>query len=327
MASAGTKFDSLRLSRSEIERLILVLLLSLALHLLSWGGYELGKKLGWWQELHWPAWLHRAKKVEPVAQTPLQNQEPPLEFVTVDQPSAEAPKNAKYYSSQNSRAANPDAQRDTDAPKLNGRQTDAPKTQDAPRQHISKSQLSPPSQEASKPQEQKLEQLAMNSGNTELQKPEEAPQQKPEPLRPRTLNQARALQANQLQGVKMRQDGGVRHMNISSLDAVATSFGAYDEKLVDAVTQRWDDLLDKNNYAFDRPGQVVVVFRLHSDGRVTDVKILADTTDDKPGGIWAIICQAAVEDASPFEPWPSDFLHMQGANYRDLRFQFNYYLP
>ena len=106
-----------------------------------------------------------------------------------------------------------------------------------------------------------------------------------------------------------------------------TSFGKYDGALIDAVTQRWNDLLDKNGYSFDRAGKVVVVFRLHSDGRITDVNILEDTADDKPDGIWAIFCRLSIENAAPFAPWPSDYLHMQGSNYRDLRFQFDYIIP
>jgi outer membrane biosynthesis protein TonB len=321
MASAGTKLDSLRLNRSETERLVLVLLLSLALHLLSWGGYELGKKFGWWQELHWPAWLHHAKKIEPVAQAQLQNQEPPLEFVTVDQPSAEAPKNAKYYSSQNSRAANPDAEHDTETPKLNGKQTDAPKTQDAPRQHISKTHPSPPAQEASKPQEKTLTQLAMNSGNTELQKPDEAPPQKPEPLRPRTLNQARALQANQLQGVQMRQDGGTRRVAPAAFDAIGSQFGQYDEAIIEAIQQYWDNELDSQKFAQDRTGKVTVQFHLNYDGTVTDMKVL----ENNVGELLCYVCQEAISGSAPFAKWPSDMRRMVGANYREVTFTFYYY--
>ena len=62
-------------------------------------------------------------------------QEPQLEFVQVDpnQATPDAPKNAKYYSSQNSRAANPDAQKDTETPKIDGTQTHVPKAETTPR--------------------------------------------------------------------------------------------------------------------------------------------------------------------------------------------------
>ena len=53
------------------------------------------------------------------------SEEIPLVFVEVDpsQVVKEAPKNAKYYSSQNARAANPDAKVETEKPKIDGTQT------------------------------------------------------------------------------------------------------------------------------------------------------------------------------------------------------------
>ena len=59
-------------------------------------------------------------KIKPTP-TPVRESEP-IVFVDVNpaQPTTEAPKNAKYYSSQNSRAANPEANRDTKIPQING---------------------------------------------------------------------------------------------------------------------------------------------------------------------------------------------------------------
>ena len=56
MTVAGTQLNSLRLSGLENRRLALALALSLAAHLLTWGGYEAGKDVGWWQVWHWPTW-------------------------------------------------------------------------------------------------------------------------------------------------------------------------------------------------------------------------------------------------------------------------------
>src|SRR3974390_1008924 len=69
----------------------------------------------------------RARKV--------QEQQPELVFVQVDpsQATSEAPKDAKYYSAHNSIAANPDAQADSEAPRINGTQTLVPKTETTPR--------------------------------------------------------------------------------------------------------------------------------------------------------------------------------------------------
>jgi outer membrane biosynthesis protein TonB len=307
MTEAGNTFHSLRLSRFENERLIFALLLSLAVHLAVFGGYEIARGSGLFQR------LHRVAKVRPVP-LPVENSEQPLEFVTVDQPSAEPPKNAKYYSSQNSRAANPNADQDTDTPQLNGKQTDVPKTEDVPRMQLSKLQPSPPAQQ---PQSQPTP----SPGDLTLGKPDNS--QQPEPQKPRKIREA--LAQNHLPGLKMRQDGGVRrHLEISAFDAKATSYGQYDELLIDAVTQHWYDLLDQNNFADDRQGKVILQFHLHSDGSVTDLMLVGDTTDDAPGGLWAIVCEAAIEKTAPFAPWPIDMLHEIGSNFREVQFIFYY---
>jgi hypothetical protein len=52
--------------------------------LFVWGGYEAGKQLGWWQRLHWPAWLHHLAIMKVVPQpTVRQNNEEPLTFMEV----------------------------------------------------------------------------------------------------------------------------------------------------------------------------------------------------------------------------------------------------
>ena len=311
MARAGTELDSLRPGRLEIERLGLALALSLLLHTLAVGGYEIGKKFGWWQQLSLPAWMHLAKK-NPAVPPPVQNYEPPLTFVTVDQPSTEAPKNAKYYSSQNSKAANTAADKPADQPKLTGKQTDVPKAEDVPRMDFSKLQPSPPVQQ-SQPQE-----LAMNSGDLTLGKPQESqkPQQE-QPPRPRTLAQARA----KLPAVQMKQEGGAPTRLQSSFDAKATPFGAYDEAIIEAVQQHWDDLLDSRKFAYDRSGKVTLRFHLNYDGTVTDMQVVENTVGEMLG----YICQQAINEPSPFAKWPPDMRRMVGENYREITFTFDYY--
>jgi outer membrane biosynthesis protein TonB len=316
MTGVGARFDSLRLNRPEMRRLGLALALSLAVHLLGWGGYEANRQFGWSQRLHWPAWLPRLaiRKIVP-APVP-QNNEAQLTFVEVAQPVAEAPPNAKYYSSQNSRAGDP-TRGNKDVPQLNGKQTEVVKTENVPRSALNKLQPAPPA-----PAQQPL-QPPIQLGDLTLGKPENSQQQ--DQPRPRTVKQAIAQLSHQLPGQQMKQAGGMRrHLEISSLDAQATTYGAYDAALIDAVSQSWYHLLDQTRYASDTQGKVVVQFNLHSDGRVTDLKIAGDTADDLPGGIWAMICQAAIENTAPFARWSSDMLHEFGSNLRDVRFTFYY---
>jgi hypothetical protein len=306
MAGIGKIFDSLRLNRFENERLILALVISLAAHLLAWGGYEFGKEFNLWQPLNY---FHRAAKMIP----PSQITEEPVEFVTVDQPSTEAPQNAKYYSDKNSRAVNPDATRDTDVPQINGRQTDVPKTEDAQQRKFTQLQPSPQAQQQPSP--------AIQPGDLTLIKQENSqPQKNPEPERPRTIQQALAQQDHS-PGVAIKQDGGVRqHATVSKYDVKLTGFGEYDAKLVAAITQRWYDLLDSQQFALDRSGKVVLHFRLNYDGTVTDMNVAQNTV----GELLGYVCQKAVNDPAPFAKWPDDMRFKLGDS-RDIQFTFYYY--
>jgi hypothetical protein len=321
MAGAVEKVDSVRLNRFETKRLAWALALSLAVHFLVWGGYQLGKKSGLWQRLHWPMRLHLVQKKA----TPLvpQDSEPTM-FLDVDpdQVTTDAPKDAKYYSSKNSRAANPEANRDLNQPKLNGKQTDVPKTRDVPRTQNAKPQPPP------EPQPQKETQPAQptpteQSGDTKLVKLETSPEKKDAaPERPRTLKEALAQRSNLFPSMQMQQEGGTRRQAlVPSLDAKAMPFGDYDSRFISAVTQRWYDLLDSQQFAQDRSGKVTLRFHLNYDGSITSMEVLDNTV----GELLGYVCQKAVTDPSPFEAWPSDMRRMVGANFREIVFTFYYY--
>ena len=297
-----------------MRRLGLALALSLAVHLFAWGGYAAGKEFGWWQRMHWPTWLPRLAIMKVVPAPVPQNNEAQLTFVEVAQPAAEAPQNTKYYSSQNSRAAGP-TQGNKDVPQLNGKQTKVVKTENVPRPDFNKLQPAPPA-----PQQQQKLQPATRPGDLTLGKPENSQQQEQE--RPRTIKQAIAQQSQRLPGQQMKQEGGTRRSAlVSSLDVKATPFGDYDSKFIEAVTQRWYDLLDSRQFAMDRSGKVTLRFHLNYDGSITDMQVLENTVGDVLG----YVCQKAVTDPAPFAPWPADMRRIIGENYREITFTFYYY--
>jgi hypothetical protein len=316
MTNVGARFDSLRFSSPELRRLGLALALSLALHLLGWGGYEADKKFGLRERLHWPAWMTRLVEVKIKPLAPQKN-EPQLTFVEVAQPAAEAPPNAKYYSSQNSRAAGP-TKSDKTVPQLNGKQTEVVKTENVPRPDFNKLQPARPLSKAS-PESQ----MTIQPGDTKLAKvtrPDNSPS--PEQARPRTIKQALAQQTHQLPGQQMKQEGGtLRAALVSSLDVKATLFGDYDAKFIAAVTQRWYDLLDSRQFAMDRSGKVTLQFHLNYDGSIVDMKVL----ENNVGDVLGYVCQKAVTDPAPFSPWPAEMRRMIGENYREITFTFYYY--
>ncbi len=327
---------------------------------------------------------------------------PQLTFVDVDPAQAtEPPKDAKFYSAVNTRAANPDAQIQSNVPKMDGKQTQMAKVMDVPKplppaepppapkpkapalppetksSSEPKPQPSPPtpkSEPAPTPKPapkaeppKKVEPQPLQptpaltpkpAGETAPPQPKPAPPAPPAPApvqvakastvppkptppalnpsnakptpppepgeaetkisRPRTVKEALARRAESgLVGEKMQQEGGVKNLGISALDVRGMAFGAYDAAIIQAIQQRWYSLLES------RPtphGKVIVEFRMHYDGRVTDMKV----NDADVGELYALFCQKAVQDPSPYPRWPSDMRRQLQADHRDVRFTFYY---
>ena len=309
MVETANRLESLRLNRLETGRLSLALALSLAAHLFVWGGYEVAREFHVWRWVPQLAWLRPTPKLPPI-QTP----EQPLEFVMVEHPSTEAPDKTKYYGAQNSRAANPDASRDANVPKLNGTQTDVPMTETVTKPDFNKLQPAP---KPANP-EQAQPTPTIEPGDLSLGKPQDSQQQQTPP-RPRTIQEA--LAQHHSPGVAMKQDGGVSHRMEASFDVKATQFGQYDSDFVDAVTYRWYSLLDSQKFALDRTGRVMLRFHLNYDGTITEMTVLQNTVGDLLG----YVCQKAINDPAPFKPWPADMRRLVGANYREITFTFYYY--
>ena len=312
---------------------------------------------------------------------------PQLTFVDVDPAQAsEPPKDAKFYSAVSTRAANPDAQIQSNVPKIDGTQqqfakvtegarplppaapppTPKPKAPAPPPETKTSPELRPPSPQptpkAESPKQATPQPLQpapppapKPAGETLPQQPKpkppappatqiakastaptavvvptlspstSKPAPPPEPgdsntkiSRPLTIKEALARRAESgLVGEKMKQDGGVKHLGVSALDVRGMSFGAYDSAIIQAIQQRWYSLLES------RPtprGKVVVEFRMHFDGRVTDVKV----NDADVGELYSLFCQKAVQDPAPYPRWPSDMRRQMQADYRDVRFSFFY---
>jgi len=273
-------------------------------------------------------------------------------FVSVSpaQATAEPPRDAKFYSDKNSRAANPEADKITDTPKIDGNHPELVKTEDVERPKFTPLQpaLPPepakekppptpePPKETKPPPPEPVKEApveikpkpAYTPGDLTLAKPAATPRpaegeaDEAKPQRPRTIREALARQQqDRLPGEKMKQEGGVsRRHELASLDTKATPFGAYDAALVEAISQRWFTLLDERDYASDSRGKVVLQFVLHYDGRVTDMNMAENTT----GEVLGLICQKAVLDPAPFAAWPSDMRRTLGDT-RHIQFTFYYY--
>jgi outer membrane biosynthesis protein TonB len=305
--------------------------ISIALHLIAFVIIDIGNRAKLW-DVRFKAPARTTVAINPQQQREQQIQ---LQFIEVPNQQAEEPKDAKYYSSANSEAANPDTKLDTQTPKVDGNQDKIPKTQDTaradpppPREpEVMQPAVKPSKQVATAtPQPKPDEPLGDTKENTLT--PEEKAQRdltmdRPAPKtqpRPRTLADARA-QKGMIEGPKTKQDGGVKKYALEmSPAAKMTPFGSYDAMFIAAVQKRWFDILDARSYASDQTGRVVVEFKLYKDGRIVDLKV---TENDVTTTLsWA--CERAILDPAPYAPFPPDLKRLLGADFREVRFTFYY---
>jgi len=323
--------SSVRSEREWGSRLAWAFVFSMTLHALLFGGYYMGREFGLWQRLELPAWL-RSSSSKALAELLKKNEitrqeEMPLIFVDVSsaQATPEPPKSAKYYSNKNSKAANPEPDKETEIPKIDGKRPELVKTEDVPKENFVPLQPTPPPLPQSKePQEEVKSATTYKPGDLTMAKPDPNPQKdegkERQPRRRPTVQEAKARLENRMAGQKMKQEGGVRHrLDIESLDAKVTIFGDYDWALVQAVRLCWYRLLDEQSYSSDYRGKVVLQFRLHQDGNITDLDVVENTAGSVPG----LLCETAVEKPKPYEKFPADMRRVVG-DIRNIRFTFYY---
>lgn len=312
----------------ELKRLLWAFALSAGLHLALWGGYAIGKQFNLWENLRMPAWLQKITQAfnQPRPAQALQpHAAPPLIFVDVSQSQAttEAPKDTPFYSDKNAQAANKDADKDTNTPKITGEQEQIVKTRDVAKNQFDKLMPAFPSPRGATVEEARAR-PTLEPGDLTLGKPDTKPQPddgKAEKSRPRTLQEARLRQPD-LAGQKMRQDGGVRRMRLeASLDTQGTPLGNYDAIFIQAVQSRWYDLIDQQSQMSMRSGKVVLFFSLNHDGRITGMRVLENTTESD---ILALLCQKGVIDPAPYKEWPRDMRLLVGKDSREIKFSFYY---
>lgn len=104
----------------------------------------------------------------------------------------------------------------------------------------------------------------------------------------------------------------------SNFGSRASPFHEYDQKIIRTIEKRWLDLTPL--IQMRGRGQVVVDFKLNFEGGVSDLQV----RPTRLLGFAVEICQRAILESAPFDPWPADMRRMIGERDREVTFTFNY---
>jgi hypothetical protein len=107
--------------------------------------------------------------------------------------------------------------------------------------------------------------------------------------RPTSIQAARVIKQSWWRELNVGTNAEVLGTNavrlIPSLDIKESQNGAYYKALLRAVEGRWIGLLEQRAYVFEKAGTVMLEFKLHQDGRVTDMKVVDSTVGEVLEGV------------------------------------------
>jgi hypothetical protein len=98
------------------------------------------------------------------------------------------------------------------------------------------------------------------------------------------------------------------------------AFEQYDKEMLNNIQQHWYELLASDPIKKKKlvKGTVVVGYRLHFDGQISEVKVVSRDVDD----LLAYVCLSAISDLAPYASWSPEMRKMIGSDFRDIRFTF-----
>ena len=161
-----------------------------------------------------------------------------------------------------------------------------------------------------------LQLYRMDSENQPTQEPNRASNAADEakPLPRKRLT----LPPDLVHGPLMRSKSSASRRGAIGIDATFSQFGEYEQQFYAAVQAGWYQEIDFFQ-PIDTSANVVVQFRIHSDGTVDEVKILQSTASE----IATLICQTALTKLSPFRPWTKEMVEVFGQE-RVIEVTFSY---
>lgn len=107
--------------------------------------------------------------------------------------------------------------------------------------------------------------------------------------------------------------------------AVPSGIKIYDNIAISEIEKQWQKILNRAITGTNaQSGEVVISFELHSDGSISDTRVVKSNVNEKE----TEICRMAISNAAPFRAWPEKMKEIvvkgTGLDHRDLQFNFRY---
>ncbi|MBC2593921.1 hypothetical protein H5P28_06565 [Ruficoccus amylovorans] len=121
-------------------------------------------------------------------------------------------------------------------------------------------------------------------------------------------------------GPLMQNPVSASRMGALAIDANFSEFGAYQQRMMEAISAQWNLLGRQFNYASaDYGTKVVTEYKLNRDGQVSDLKVIFSSAS-RPA---TLLVQDAILSRAPFGAWTKEMVAMLGED-QTIRITFFY---
>ena len=121
-------------------------------------------------------------------------------------------------------------------------------------------------------------------------------------------------------GLLLRRPVGVSRAGTIAIDARFSNYGDYTQRMMEAIQSSWWSIIERSRFEGVSRGRVIVSFRLHRDGTVTDAQVLGSEVTR----VMTLACKDAVMAPSPYDIWRADMVAMYGES-DTVTINFHYY--
>ena len=109
-------------------------------------------------------------------------------------------------------------------------------------------------------------------------------------------------------GLLLRRPVGVNRAGTIAVDARFSNYGDYTQRMMEAIQSSWWSIIERSRFESVTRGNVIVRFRLHRDGTVTDAQVLGTEVTR----VMTLACKDAVMAPAPYDIWRADMVAMYG---------------
>ena len=109
-------------------------------------------------------------------------------------------------------------------------------------------------------------------------------------------------------GLLLRRPVGVSRAGTIAIDARFSNYGDYTQRMLEAIQSSWWSIIERSRFEGVSRGRVIVSFRLHRDGTVTDAQVLGTEVTR----VMTLACKDAVMAPAPYDIWRADMVAMYG---------------